>query len=432
MGISKKMQKILIFLVILGFLLSPSAIWGEEEKQYRTGEFVYINGHNYLLASNSQFIEVLELTERDELVKVSEIYGMDKVNDIAINKEGDEWRLYLSTGNKIIKYNITNPLLPQIEFERNLYEWRRWHNSIGYSRSIAAINDYILTAGSKGTKSLEKSNLFENKIYTGESSYGVTANNSRLAFTTADKGYLYNLSGEIVKEIKIANSESYTRKPVMDYFSNTYFLPDNGIIKVDHRGNVIGSYYNPVEPGVIHSYAASALPNGEVYYVNGYGVSKFDKNFNKTKWLYTAPSNIYGMNSWAVGVTAKTFARGSRIAVFNKSSILLLDDNFNLLDQYTYQPSANADKHIGQVSVRLSQYQGTQNESINAYLYGFWPNEQVQISFAGDMYAVEVDNIGFASIIIKVPGGNQSGIVIVSADGVDSGLNYQATFNIIN
>jgi hypothetical protein len=63
-------------------------------------------------------------------------------------------------------------------------------------------------------------------------------------------------------------------------------------------------------------------------------VSKFDKNFNKTKWLYTAQSLNYGNNSWAVGVTVKSFNQGSRIVVFNKSSILLLNDDFNLLDNY--------------------------------------------------------------------------------------------------
>ncbi len=432
MKTSKISRKTLIFLIILSFMLAPAIGFGEEEKQYRTGHFIYTSDKNYLLVSNGEFVEVLELTKEDKLVKVSEIYGMETISDMAVSKEDNEWRLYVSTGNEIIKYNITNPLLSQIESKRNLYEWRRGLGSVGYSRSIVGIDDYILSAGSNGVKRIEKSNLFDNMTYTAEASYGVTANDSYLAVTTADKGYIYNLDGNVVGELAVENSKNYSREPVMDYYGNIYFLPDNGIMKVDSQGNAIGSYYNPVQAEVIHSYAVSALPNGEVYYVNGYGVSKFDKDFKKTKWLYTAPSYLYGNNSWAVGVQTKSFSQGNRIVVFNKSSVLLLDDNFDLLDQYKYQPSSNSENNLGETSLKLSKYQGTQNEDISIYLYGFWPNEQVQINFGGDIYAVEVDNVGFATTSINVPSGNESGLTIVSADGVDSGLNYQATFEIIN
>ena len=66
MKIRKINSKILLFLIIFSFVLSPSAIFGEEEKQYRLGEFVYVNNKVRCVFPSVPSLPVSEAKPKDD------------------------------------------------------------------------------------------------------------------------------------------------------------------------------------------------------------------------------------------------------------------------------------------------------------------------------------------------------------------------------
>jgi len=416
-----------IILVSRGFI---SRGFAETNKEYRKGEIIYIGGKDYLIASNKQFIEILEIAPDDKLFQVSEVHGMERINDLCISHERGRHYLIVATGRYLIKYDITNPVLPKIVIKRDLYKFRKGKYKIGYMSSLASNDNYLFAAGSRGVRRFIKENLFVDKIYTFEKSYGIAADNDKLVVLTKDKGLIFDIStGDIEGEYKLENIKNNKRKPAIDYTGNIYLPSDNSFIKINN--GIIGQYYNSVKAGVIHSYAVDVLPSGEIFYVNGYGVTKLNNSLAKEKFLYSAKNKIYGPNSWASGIDVKGIKQGKRVTVFNKSSILLLDDNLNLLFQYRYTPLYTDDITVStDLKITLSQYCGVPlHDTVSVEIYGYWPNEEVEITFGSNKHLVKVNNLGYGEVKMTVPEMDK-GITIISAKGQDSGLSYQTTFNI--
>jgi len=424
-------RKILITLLILVTILLSGTFFAckslaETEKEYRFGEVAHISGKNYVIASNKQFVEILEITSDDKLIKISEVYGMERINDMVVNHEKEKTYLIILTGQYLIKYNITNPVAPKIELKRDLYKWKWGNYSVGYMRALASNNNYIFAAGSKGVRRFVKDSLVVDKIYTFNDSYNLAANNEILAVATKDNGLIFDIaSGELKGEHRLENVEESKRKPTVDGFGNVYFPSDNSLIKIGNDST--RQYFNPTRPGTIFSYAVRAMSTEEIFYVNGYGITKLNSFLEKEKFFYSAPS-IYGFNAWAVGIDTAEINNRKRIVVFNKSSALWLDDQLNLLFQYKYT-SLYSDAIFTDLKIISQKYRGIAGDSVELKLYGFWPNEDVQVIFGPNEYIIRVNNLGQEKIILTVPE-MEAGRIYIKAEGVDSSLHYQVSFDI--
>jgi len=424
-------------IIILCFLLSafvfflPTGLAGESEN-YRQGAFFTNAGKTYLAVSNSSFVEILNVSAGNKLEKIGEIRGLPGVNDIYVDQTTAQTYLFVLTGQYLIKYNLTNVSVPRIEAKRDLYEWRgRDKVKIGYMQLLAGNKDYVFTAGTRGVRAYDIKTLAvqDSRIFTLEPGYGLAANGNTLAVIIKDKGFyekglVFDIStGALRVEYNLTNSTNTRRRPAIDSFGNIYFPSDNSLIKINSAGQLAASYYNPAKPGVIFSYGAQNL-NSNIFYANGFGVTKLNNNLKSEKFFSSAAANIYGPNSWAVGVAVNS---DGRVAILNKSSVLLLNNELGFLSQYHFLPI-----NSGPVESALSIVPDRQwiraGEKLNLKLYGFWPNETVIVKFGTSERSVTVDNYGAGAVNLTVP--SQSGAMVVSANGLDSKLNYQVSFPI--
>lgn len=419
---------LMVFSIDGAFFVSKSS--AEVNKEYRRGEMFIANNKQYLAVSNGIFVEILEISSENKLTKISEIYGLEEVNDLYLNETEGKVYLTVLTGRFLIKYNVSDPLAPKVEAKRDLYEWRgKGKYKIGYMKSLVGNGEYIFTAGSRGVRAFDETGLAvaDNKIYTFEPSYGIAVKNNILAVIVKDKGFydkglIFDVKSGVLKgEYSLTNSSDITRQPVIDSVGNVYFPSDNSLIKINSAGQTIASYYNPVEVGLTFSYGVKEF-NNKLFYVNGFGLTELNNNLVKNKFFFSAPSNIYGPNSWATGVAV---GRDGRIAIFNKSSILLLDNKLNLLDKYTYKSMSDKPEETD-LKIILAKYWANAGDSLSIKIFGFWPNEKVVVGLGNVEQTIKVNNYGAGEIKISVPGKN--GATLVSANGQDSKLNYQTSF----
>lgn len=429
-------QKKLIFVILLslifasGLFLAGGEALAEPNKEYRSGQVLTINNKNYLIASNKEFAEIIEITADNKLVQVSEVHGMGKIEDLYAGRAMNKYFLIVATGQYLYRYDISNPATPRIEFKRDLYVFKKWQFKIGSVNALAGNKNFFFGAGTNGVRSFIKDNLFFYKIYTFDRSYGVAADEKNLAVITEAKGLVFDIaSGNKLAEVDLENKDKMNRLPYFDNFGNAYFTTDRGLVKINIITNEKKAYLNPVPKTENYSYGVTALSDGGIYYVNGHGLTVLDKNFNKVKFLSTTKGGLYGLSPWAVGITAAKIGTREIIVDFNKSTILLLDKNLKVLSQYKYK-KLYPDSITTDLKITASANQASSGQTINLKLYGFWPNETVAVTFGKNSYSIKVDNQGYASTDIAVPAQN-SRQAIIQATGGDSRFNYQTSFTVL-
>lgn len=428
---NKTIQKVtavsLNFVLILGSFLVAANILAEPDKEYRFGQIIIINDKNYLIASNKEFAEIIEINADNKLTQISEVHGSEAVTDLYADRYLNKYFLVTATGRYLYRYDISDPKAPKIEFRRDLYTFRRGQFRIGSINVLAGNKDYLFGAGSNGVRSFFKDNLFVYKIYTFDKSYGLAADDKNLYVITETKGLIFNIaSGKKTAEVDLENKDKLNRTPYFDNLANAYFPSDRGLVKINTANHETKSYLNPVPKTENFSYGTAVLPDGAIYYVNGHGIAMLDKNLNKIKFFNTSKSNLYGVNSWAVGITAGKIGTREIIMDFNKSSILLLDKSLKVLSQYKYKKSYS-DNITQDLKITASAYRASAGQKINLKLYGFWPSETVAVTFGGNSYSIKVDNQGYASTDLIVP----DKASVIQAVGNDSKFSYQVSFMVL-
>lgn len=431
---NKTRQKIIAislnFVIIFwGFFVVNNAL-AEPDKEYRSGQVITINNKDYLISNNKEFAEIIEIKADNKLAQASEVHGMGKIEDLYADQVMGKYFLIVATGQYLYRYDISDPAAPKIEFKRDLYIFKRGQFRIGSVNALAGNKDFLFGAGSNGVRSFFPDNLFLNKIYAFDKSYGLAADENNLAVITEAKGTVYNIvSGVKLVEVDLENKDKLERTPAFDNSGNAYFPTDRGLVKMNVYSGLKKVYNNPVPKTETFSYGAAAAGEGNIYYVNGHGITALDKNFNKVKFLNTAKGDRYGANAWAVGlVSAKLGAREIFID-FNKSSILLLDKNLKVLSQYKYK-KLYPDSITQDLKITVSANQASSGQKVNLKLYGFWPNETVAVTFGANKYSVKVDNQGYASTDLTVPY-QDSRTSIIQAIGDDSKFSYQTVFMVL-
>ncbi len=429
--ISKIIGFLLNIIIVFGifFIANTNNILAAPDKEYRLGQVIAINDKNYLIASNKEFAEIIEIKADNKLEQASEVHGAGKIENLYAGEYLNKYFLIIATGRYLYRYDISDPKAPKIEYRRDLYLFKRGQFRIGSVNVLAGNKEFLFGAGSNGVRSFNIDNLFLNKIYTFDRSYGLAADDKKLYVITETKGLVFDIaSGLMLVETDLENKDKMNRSPYFDNFSNAYFPSDRGLVKINTINLKKESYINPVPKTENYSYGVTVLPSGEIYYVNGHGVTMFDKNFKKIKFLHTAKSDLYGANSWAVSVTAAKIGTREIVIDFNKSSILLSDKNLKVISQYKYK-KLYSDSITSDLIITTSTNHALFGEKINLKLFGFWPNENVSVAFGKNNYSLKVDNQGYASADVTVPYQNNRSVVI-QAVGDDSKFSYQTMFAI--
>jgi len=432
-----KLKKTLILFLVAVSSLSIISFVGNVgeatiEKQYRQGEITKIGSRDYVVASNKQFIEILEITPDDKLEQVAEVHGMDNVNDFCTDQKDGKTYLYVVTGRYLQKYDISEPKSPKVIRQRDAYAWRQNRHKIGYMRAVACDDQFVYTTGSRGMRSFFKDTLIPNyKFLTTNEAFEMDAAGNKLAIITDQGGEIYNtLTTEQEAVYELKNIYNIQRQPASDNEGNVFFPADNSLVRVDAETMTTTTYVNPVDEDVVHSYAVSVAPSGNVYYVNGYGITKLTNDLEKLGFFFSASNYEYGPNSWAISVATTKANGGERAVIFNKSSLILVDEELNFLDHYIYDPLPEYDQGVEtELNAKISQYAGAPGSKLAVWAYGFWPNEEIEISLGDNKAVVKADNLGFGMAEITAPN-TKPGVKAVKVKGLDSNLQYQITYTI--
>lgn len=406
------------FMLVIGFNVSAAVVM-PTYKEYRNGSAVIIDGQTYLLLTNNSSVEILQFNQANSLTQVSELRLAQKIKDVVTVNEGKEAYAIVTTGRYLYRIRITDPRNMQVVLKHDNYQYSRGRIRTGSVESLATNGKYLYTAGQYGVRRMNLSNLIVDKYYYYDKAYGLAVNDQAVFVIGENKAYGFNLAtGNKLMEVELKNIDKQLRRPAVSKHNEGYVISDNAIIKMFDNQKTV--YTNPT-PKVSFSYGATMIDK-TVYYANGYGVTKFDNNLEKTGFLKTSATNRFGDRSWAVGVLAVKVNGSDKLIVLNKSSILVLSPSLALISQYR---DINNVLHNPGLTVNFDRQYFMTNQAIAARLAGFWPNEIIKLSIGDKVYQGKANNLGEAMISFMTPSTPKRYLVDISAQS--SLMTYQET-----
>jgi hypothetical protein len=207
------------------------------------------------------------------------------------------------------------------------------------------------------------------------------------------------------------------RRAFQDADGYVYVVDDYYAKKFDVSGKLLGSFKHIDYQG----FDISGTDNNEfVYFSNGVGVVKLDKNMNEQDYAWTG--NMGGHSGWAMGLKA-VYANGDKIVVFNNSNILVLDSNLNKIASVSATEEADASA-LENLFLKLDNNSLPAGSSAVLSGGGFIPNEELSVTFGTQIDKIKADSRGRFSTTVKIPSGNKKGGQDIRVDGTSSKLHY--------
>jgi len=399
------------------------------DKPYFSGEVISYNNKIIFGTVNSDNFELFTL-EGDKIGRQAMISSDEKKYkqffDLIFKKEDSHLYAYLVNGKYLYKYDISDPKFPTLikKIKDNAEDWM-----YGLSKS----GDKVATIGEKGIKIWNtdlqiilsynlKSDLQDNISLSDDGRFIFYINNNSLQVID-----IY--TDEILSETKLSLNEKSYHRIYNDIISGyIYLVDDEAARKISYIGgydklNEVGRFTHISDQG----YDVAGLDkNGYIYFSDGLGVVKADKNTMKPiDWAYTA--GLGEINGWAMGMSVVDYPNGEKIILFNKNSILILDEDLNMVDYYVYSESGNVEEE--NLWLQLDKYRGFSGFDILLKGGGYGYGEDLIINFAGIEFSAKADRDGRFREIIKVPS-VLPGRTYIEVTGKYSGLHYSVSFDI--
>jgi hypothetical protein len=420
----KKFLIIIVLFAVLGVSLLIQPTEGKT-KPYYSGKAVGYGGTFYVGTVNTGNFELFAL-QNGQLNKVATIQSLDAKNkqfyDLLFDKTDGGLYLYLVNGRYLYKYDISNPEAPAVLFKIKDSSWD-W-----FSR-LTKVNGNLVTIGSKGAK------IWNSDMQVIDS-YKMVVDKDLGYYTFVDDGkYVINLkddlgiystaSREKVAEYSIANDDNGTTRAVASDDSLIYLVDDEALKAVNLDGEVVKQFNHVGSYGydVIESTNSNYL-----YFSDGLGIVKVNKNnFNSVDWSWTTNHGPSG--SWAMGLASANDSDGEKIAIFNGSNIMIVDDDMNILA--TYKAVEKDTNPANQLALSLDKNSAAAGSQILVSGTGFALNETVSIKLSKYQVAeVKTDDTGSFQTVIIVPSINGPLSTDIKVIGQSSKLTYSTTFHV--
>lgn len=428
------MKKIL-FLVIIPLLVILVFTHNSQSKtkSYYSGDAINFNDELYVSSANSGNIEVFKLQDNslNLIAKVRNFNGRfnryDDFSDSKLSVEGNHLFVYATSGFTLNKYEIVNDHdLSLISSQQNTY-WE-WYNRID------KFGDNIITISDKGIKVWNK----DLQVIDG---YGLTNNKTPYNIHADGNKLILDIQNN---RLTVFNRESRTnlvsvplnyqnavgnRRAYQDENNNIYVVDDYYAKKFNLEGKLLASFEHIDQPG--YDVGSTGVTN-YLYFSNGAGVVKLNMETMR-EVTYAWTGGLGGARGWAMGLKAVN-ANGDKIVVFNNSNILVLNSNLKKIAAYTATEEETDSSSLENLTLNLDHNLGTPLTSIVLSGTGYFPNENLNISFADSKTTTKTDNRGrfrqtiIVPDIIPLP---TNGGVDIKVDGVNSKLSYSISFKII-
>lgn len=397
----KKVIIAVIALAVLGasfYTLMPRQTYGKT-KAYYSGETVEFNGKIYIGTTNTGKFELFSL-ENGNIYKKTTVASNDQESkefyDLLFEKSNGQLFAYLVNGRYLYKYDVTNPIVPTVvsKIKDNSWDW--------FSR-IEKVDGKLVTIGSKGAKIWNSDmQVIDSYSMINNSVLGSAAINDKKAFILNDKLNIYStVSREKTGEYSIAvNDKQATRGLIIDSFDKlVYFVDDSSLKAVDNNGNLRKEFKHISTAG--YDVAYSAVNRNYIYFSDGVGIVKMDKNtFSPVDWEYTTRNTPAG--SWAMGLSVVNNNGSDNVVVFNGSNILVLDKDLNMV---AYHESIEEDlRPIENLFLNADKYRGAAGTQVSVVGGGFGIGEDLIVEFSGIRQTVlKADSLGRFQAVLTAP-----------------------------
>jgi len=434
------MKKIISILSLVSVII-PSFLLGvkpavSDNKTYNSADVIEINKQVIAVAPNGSGVETLLITRDNEIRKLAEAVPAGagiKPQGVYTRMEQGQAIAYVAAGAAIQKYNISSPTWPALV--------KSVDSAVGYAHDITGRDNtsLILVAGDQGVKEMETRELAPiREIWKGES-YGIDINaNGKIVLNTYNKALTLHRNGAAEFVANLKHNQPALTKPYITSGGAGFAAGDQGVKKIG--ANV--EFASPSGFG----YSVDALEQDDyIYFVNGWGVYKLDKNLNEIEF-----QTINLIDGWARGIKVFKAYGKTKILVLASDRIYLLNDSLEILDIYTYQPmrnlktisidddpaqlkmAAKASPSDQPLAVRVSKAPVMPGERIKVYVTGFYPGEPLILEVGSLTERTVADgngNVVFEHIVI--PEQKSYPVMInVRVFGQNSKLNYSTAVRV--
>jgi hypothetical protein len=142
---------------------------------------------------------------------------------------------------------------------------------------------------------------------------------------------------------------------------------------------------------------------------------------------YAWTGNLGAYGGWAMGLET-VYNNGEKIIIFNNTNILVLDDKLNKIAVALASEEAD-DTPVENLYLKLDKNRAAVNSDVMISGGGYFPYEQLTITFGKDRITSVSDANGRFSSIIKVPQ-LRAGMHDIKVEGVESSLHYSISFQV--
>ncbi|MFA6514265.1 MAG: hypothetical protein WCT50_03205 [Patescibacteria group bacterium] len=414
----------LLTVFALFFIVTPGKT---RTKSYYSGDALAYNNQVYIATTNTGSLEVFKLDGRD-LGLVAKTKPFDprfgtygEFFDTKLVEENGHLYAYAVSNYTIYKYEVMADKLNKVRESSNTY-WE-WYNRID------KFGENIVTVSAKGVKVFNSNldSIVAHDFKNSEAPYNVSGNDRfYLSINeTTSKLEVYDVEARsTIKTIPLNfKFDKGNRRAFQDEIGYVYVVDDYYAKKFDLSGKLLGSFKHLDYQG----FDISGTANDEyIYFSNGVGVVKLDKNMNEQDYAWTG--NMGGRAGWAMGLKA-VYAGGDKIIVFNNSNILVLDDKLNKIAAVSSTEEADTSV-IENLFLKLDNTQASLNSSVVVSGGGFLPNEELSVSLDNRISIVKADTRGRFSSIVKIPANNKKGAQDIRVDGASSKLHYSVSLRV--
>jgi len=421
----KKVLIISVLFAVLGAALIMQPIHGKTLPYY-SGKAVNYNGMYYVGTTNTGDFELFALNN-GSLDKVTDIQSNDKesktFSDLLFQRADGNLYVYLVNGRYLYKYDITNPLAPEVlmKVKDNSWDW--------FSR-VEMVNGNLVTIGSKGTKVWNKNmqviNSY-NMITSLNAADAQFVDNGRMIASLKGNLNVYSTAtNQKLSQYTIASAEPAATKSFVSDENLMYVVDDQNLSAVNFDGQVVAQYQHAGNSG--YDVITSTDPN-YLYFSDGVGVVKMDKeSFQSVKWNWTIRTSPAG--SWATGLASANDVNGDeKVAVFNGNEILVLDSNMNRVAEYTAVEKDS--RPIEAMTLSVDRNFAATGSQIELRGTGFSANETVNITIAKiKVDEAQTDSAGRFDVIVSVPSVVAPLNTDIKVTGEASNLTYSTSFRI--
>jgi hypothetical protein len=426
------MKKVLIIAVLFAITtLGISPVFTKtvesKNKTYYSGDSVSYKGVFYVGTTNTGKFELFAL-KGNQLNKVATIQSTDRESaefgDLLFEKANNNLYVYLVNGRYLYKYDITNPEVPTVavKIKDNSWDWLA---------RLEKVNGNLVTIGSKGMKIWNKdyqvinSYSMVNNMSLGSAEFAAAGN---LILNLQDKLNIYSTaSRQKVAEYSIASNDVRTTRVISSDSDRglVYLVDDKSLKALDFDGNVKKELKHTSTTG--YDVIDSTNPD-YLYFSDGVGVVKVNKDtFKISNWSYTTSNSPVG--SWAMGLSSAYDVTGEKVAVFNSSNILVLDQNLKKVA--VYMSVEKETRPTEALSLITDKNRGAVNSQISIHGTGFGAGENLKIEFNKVLVSnIKTDDNGRFEVIITVPVVKGPLTADIKVTGLTSGKTYSTSFRI--